>query len=105
MDNKVINKQLNPRDSKSLLFMNKLQSELGLVKTLFPTHHVIIDNLYRKDADFKSLCADLFLCSKMMQDFEDEIVEKQRALSEYKEIVKDLEKELLMVIETNEIGN
>jgi hypothetical protein len=85
--------------------MNNLQTELGLVKTRFPTHQLIIDLLYRKDSDFKSLCADLFLCSKMMQDFEVEIAEKQKALAEYGDIVKDLEKELQMVIKNTEIDN
>ena len=85
--------------------MNKLQTELGLVKTRFPSHQFIIDLLYRKDSDFKSLCADLFLCSKMMQDFEVEIAEKQKALAEYSDIVKDLEKELQMVIKNSEIDN
>ena len=41
----------------------------------------------------------------MMQDFEVEIAEKQKALAEYNEIVKDLEKELLMVIKNTEIDN
>jgi hypothetical protein len=85
--------------------MNKLQTELGLVKTRFPSYNAIIDLLYRNDSDFKSLCADLFLCSKMMQDFEEEIVEKQKALTEYRDIVKDLEKELMMVIKSSEIDN
>jgi hypothetical protein len=78
--------------------MNTLQTELGLVKTRFPAHQSIIEILYRKDADFKSLCADLFLCSKMIHDFECEISEKQHALVEYKDIVQELEKELSMVI-------
>lgn len=85
--------------------MSNLQSELGLVKTRFPSHHFLIDELYRKDSDFKSLCADLFLCSKMIQDFEVEITEKQHALLEYREIVKDLEKELSTVIRNTEIDN
>ena len=85
--------------------MNTLQTELGLVKTRFPSHNCIIDLLYRNDSDFKSLCADLFLCSKMMQDFEEEIAEKQKALAEYLDIVKDLEKELLMLIKNTEIDN
>jgi hypothetical protein len=85
--------------------MNKLQTELGLVKTRFPSHHFLIDELYRKDSDFKSLCADLFLCSKMIQDFEVEIAEKQHALCEYRDIVKDLEKELSMAIKNTEIDN
>ena len=78
--------------------MNALQTELGLIKNKFPNHKSVIDNLYRSDPDFKSLCADLFLCTKMIQDFELEIAEKQHALTEYREIVKDLESELCMVI-------
>jgi hypothetical protein len=85
--------------------MNILQTELGLVKIRFPSHHFLIDELYRKDPDFKSLCADLFLCSKMIQDFETEIVEKQHALAEYRDIVKDLESELCAVIKNTEVDN
>ena len=82
--------------------MNILQSELGLVKSRFPLHESAIDRLYRKDPDFKSLCADLFLCSKMIHDFEIEIAEKQHALIEYRDIVKELEMELSLVIENAE---
>jgi len=78
--------------------MNTLQTELGLIKNRFPDHTSVIDDLYRNDMDFKSLCADLFLCSKMIQEFESEIAEKQHALLEYREIVKELETELCMVI-------
>lgn len=81
---------------------NVLQSELGLVKSRFPAQHSIIDKLYRKDPDFKSLCADLFLCSKMIHDFEIEISEKQHALIEYRDIVDELEKEISMVIQTSD---
>jgi hypothetical protein len=80
--------------------MNALQTELGLVKNMFPDHKSVIDILYRSDTDFKSLCADLFLCSKMIQEFESEIAEKQHALIEYREIVKELESELCMVIKS-----
>ena len=82
---------------------NVLQSELGLVKSRFPTQHSVIEKLYRQDQDFKTLCADLFLCSKMIHDFETEISEKQHALIEYREIVKELETELSIVIQTAEI--
>jgi hypothetical protein len=82
--------------------MNMLQSELGLVKSRFPAHESVIDRLYRKDTDFKSLCADLFLCSKMIHDFELEISEKQHALVEYRDIVRELEMELSLVIENAE---
>jgi hypothetical protein len=85
--------------------MNTLHTELGLVKIRFPSHHFLIDELYKKDPDFKSLCADLFLCSKMIQDFETEIAEKQHALTEYRDIVKDLESELCLVIKNAKVGN
>ena len=81
---------------------NVLLSELGLVKSRFPGHSPVIEKLYFKDPDFKSLGADLFLCSKMIQDFETEISEKQHALIEYRDIVQELEKELSMVIEIAE---
>lgn len=80
--------------------MNMLQTELGLVKAKFPSHKSVIEDLYRSDTDFRSLCADLFLCSKMIHDFEDEIAEKQHALIEYREIVLELEQELSMVIKS-----
>jgi hypothetical protein len=82
--------------------MKVLQSELGLVKTWFPAHISAIENLYRTDPDFKSLCADLFLCSKLIRDFEIEIFEKQHGLNDYKDIVFELEKELCMVIQNAE---
>jgi hypothetical protein len=80
--------------------MSALQTELGLIKNKFPDYKSVIDDLYKNDTDFKSLCSDLFLCSKMIQDFELEIAEKQHALSEYREIVKELELELSMVIQS-----
>ncbi len=81
--------------------MNALQTELGLIKNRFPDQKSVIDDLYRNDTDFKSLCADLFLCTKMIQEFELEIAEKQHALVEYRAIVKDLESELCMFIKSS----
>ncbi len=81
--------------------MNALQTELGLIKNKFPDLKSVIDDLYRHDTDFRSLCADLFLCSKMIQEFESEIAEKQHALFEYREIVKELESELCMVTKSS----
>jgi hypothetical protein len=80
--------------------MNAIPSEISLIKNRFPHYKSVIEDLYRTDSDFKSLCADLFLCSKMIADFEVEITEKQHAVIEYREIIKDLEKELSMVIQS-----
>ena len=80
--------------------MNALHSELGLIKNRFPDNHSLINDLYRNDSDFKSLCADLFLCSKMIHDLELEISEKQHALLEYREIVEELELEISILIKS-----
>jgi hypothetical protein len=82
--------------------MNTLRSELGLIKNRFPEHQAVIEDLYKTDPDFKSLCSDLFLCSKMIQDFETDMREKQRALNEYREIEKELEKELAVIVQAVE---
>jgi hypothetical protein len=82
--------------------MNTLRSELSLVKNKFPEQHAAIEELYKTDPDFKSLCSDLFLCSVMIHDFELELAEKQRALLEYREIEKELEKELSIIIQSTE---
>jgi hypothetical protein len=81
--------------------MNSFQTELSLIKEKFPGCKTIIEDLYKNDSDFKSLCADLFLCSKLIHDFESEIAEKRNVLSEYTEIVQELELELAMVIKSN----
>jgi hypothetical protein len=85
--------------------MNTLQTELGLVKGRFPEFQQIIDILYRKDPDFKSLCADLFLCTNMINGFTLEIEEIKQTLVEYQDIVRELEVELSMVIKNAETGN
>ena len=85
--------------------MNTLQTELGLVKARFPEYQQIIDFLYRRDPDFKSLCADLFLCTNMIHGFTLEMEEIKQALVEYQDIVSELEIELSMVIKNVETGN
>jgi hypothetical protein len=84
--------------------MNAIPTEIGLINSRFPDHKSVIEDLYKTDSDFKSLCADLFLCAKMIADFEVEITEKQHAVIEYREIIKDLEKELSMVIKSANTG-
>jgi hypothetical protein len=84
--------------------MNAIPTEIGLINRRFPDHKSVIEDLYKTDSDFKSLCADLFLCTKMITDFEVEITEKQHAVIEYREIIKDLEKELSMVIQSAKTG-
>ncbi len=82
--------------------MNTLRSELGLIKDRFAEHQAVIEDLYRTDPDFKSLCSDLFLCSQMILNFQQDILEKQRALNEYREIEKELEKELYAIVRSAE---
>jgi hypothetical protein len=75
-------------------------TELNLVVSRFICHRLVIEDLYRNDADFRTLCADLLLCSKAIRDCEDDMLEKQRVLLEYREIKNELEKDLLVLIES-----
>jgi hypothetical protein len=79
--------------------MNLVRSEISTLSSRFPGHQSAIEKLYQTDSDFKTLCSDLLLCSKMIQEFETDIAKKQHALTEFREIVCELEKELLMLIE------
>jgi hypothetical protein len=74
--------------------MGGLQTELGLVKEKFSRESFIVEELYRRDADFKSLCSDYFLCTNLMQEIRIELEERQLAIKEYQDTCTDLENEL-----------
>ena len=74
--------------------MTSLQTELGLVKEKFSLDGQIIEELYRPEADFKSLCSDYFLCTKLLQEYLTELEEKQHVIQEYQAACNDLEQEL-----------
>jgi hypothetical protein len=72
----------------------KLQTELGLIKERFSTSIKTVEELYTRDAEFKSLCADYFLCDQTIRKMEHEMEEMESILREYKDALNDLEKEI-----------
>lgn len=72
----------------------KLQTELGLIKERFSTSIRTVEELYSRDPEFKSLCADYFLCDQTIRKMEHELEEMESILQEYKDALNDLEKEI-----------
>ena len=54
----------------------------------------MVEDLYTSDAEFKSLCADYFLCDQTIRKMEHEIEEMESILQEYREALGDLENEI-----------
>jgi uncharacterized protein YdcH (DUF465 family) len=67
---------------------------LGLIKERFSANTKGIEQLYARDAEFKSLCADYFLCDQTIKKINHEIEEMKSALGEYQEALDDLENEI-----------
>jgi hypothetical protein len=74
--------------------MTSLQTELGLVKEKFSLDSQLVGELYRQEADFKSLCSDYFLCTKLLQEYQTELEEKRLIIKEYEAVCRELEQEL-----------
>jgi DNA repair ATPase RecN len=74
--------------------MKTLNMQLSAIKKKFPEQGDRIETLYHSDEDFRTLCADYFVCIQNLQKFQAEFSEKQSSIEEYQSILKDLEKEL-----------
>jgi hypothetical protein len=79
---------------------SKLKTELGLIKERFSFNKIWIEELYSQDAEFKSLCADYFLCDQTIRKIKHEIEDMKITLDEYQEALDDLEKEINSWIKT-----
>ena len=74
--------------------MESLDAQLRAVKQKFPEQGDRIEQLYESDEDFRALCADYVLCMRQLVEIEKEFSEKEHSMKEYKNIRKELEKEL-----------
>ena len=74
--------------------MESLDAQLRAVKQKFPEQGDRIEQLYESDEDFRALCADYVLCIRQLVEIEKEFSEKEHSMKEYKNIRKELEKEL-----------
>ena len=74
--------------------MESLDAQLRAVKQKFPEQGDRIEQLYESDEDFRALCADYVLCIRQLVEIEKEFSEKEHSMKEYKNIRKELEREL-----------
>ena len=74
--------------------MESLDAQLRAVKQKFPEQGDRIEQLYESDEDFRALCADYVLCMRQLVEIEKEFSEKEHSMKEYKNIRKELEREL-----------
>jgi|KBSMisStandDraft_5_1062788.scaffolds.fasta_scaffold1007608_1 hypothetical protein len=69
-------------------------AEIALVSQIFPQYTDKIQELYTSDADFRSLCADYFLCKSNLAEFKKKLAERKDSIHDYEEVTSELEKEL-----------
>ena len=81
--------------------MELLNMLLNAVKTKFPKQSSRIETLYAADKDFRTLCADYFSCIQQLQKLETDNNASQPSTEEYKEIKRELEKDLYAFIYTS----
>jgi len=78
--------------------MESLNKQLQVIKKKFPEQIERIEDLFGKSEDFRTLCADYFLCIKHLEKFKREYGEKKLTFKEYKVIREELENELFHFI-------
>ena len=74
--------------------MELLNMLLNTVKRKFPKQSSRIESLYAVDKDFRTLCADYLSCVQHLQKLESDTNANLFLIEEYKEIKKELEKDL-----------
>jgi hypothetical protein len=75
-------------------FVNSFEIHLKMLKDLFPSKDMVIEELYRNDAMFRSLCSDYVLCLQFLDKFRNEFSEKMVSMEEYELLKSELETEL-----------
>jgi len=80
------------------MIMGFLKNHLTTIKQKFPQQSDRIEELYRLDEGFRTLCSDYLLCMMELQKFHKEADEKKLTVKEYKNIQADLEDELFHFI-------
>jgi hypothetical protein len=78
--------------------MELLNMLLSTVKKKFPEQSGRIEALYEADKDFRTLCSDYLSCIQFLQKLEASDSENHFAIKEYRDIKKELEKELYIFI-------
>ncbi len=78
-----------PRDK-----MDAINYQLEAIKERWPEHKDQILALYYKDAKFRAICEDYYLCLQYLNKFRKEFSEKLETIGDYETILSELETEL-----------
>ena len=78
----------------SVRTMEARNFQLETVKERWPKYKDHIADLYYKDAKFRTICEDYYLCIQYLEKFKKEFSERLETIEEYKKIQQELEKEL-----------
>jgi hypothetical protein len=78
--------------------MELMKMLLSTVKKKFPEQSDRIEALYEADKDFRTLCSDYLSCIQFIQKLETNDNHNQSSIKEYRDIKKELEKELYIFI-------
>jgi hypothetical protein len=80
------------------ILMELLKDRLQAIKQKFPQQGERIEELYRLNEDFRTLCSDYLLCRMELQKFGQEADEKKLSVREYKNMQEELENDLFHFI-------
>jgi hypothetical protein len=74
--------------------MESISAHLGAVKQKFPGQVQRIEELFKSNEDFRTLCSDYFLCMQSLQKLKKETSQKDKSIEEFNDTSLELEQEL-----------
>ena len=67
---------------------------LSIIREKFPGQDVRVEKLYDQSEEFQLLCVDYVASLQALKDFQENVHQQDRSIEEYKELIRQLEKEL-----------
>lgn len=75
-------------------FMTEPTRILSIIREKFPGQDARLGSLYDQNEEFQSLCLDYVASLQALKDFQENVNQQGRSIEEYKELIRQLEKEL-----------
>jgi hypothetical protein len=69
--------------------MISVNKQLTEIKKKFPEQTDRIEQLFKTNEDFRTLCSDLYLCLQNLQRFKNEFDDMRLSMEEYKDSIKE----------------
>lgn len=67
---------------------------LKIIRDKFPGQDTRVGNLYDQNEEFQLLCVDYVASLEALKDFQENVHQQGRSIDEYKELIRQLEKDL-----------